>query len=403
MSTITFPELTETEGRLTERRKTLKGIFDEAGADLDMSKVKSIDGDSAAKVEAIRALNDEIDDLATKAEGLRAVHKAAERSHDDPGSAATETGDDRDQHGQKSFVDQFLKSDAYKDKGTTSEIDVDVKALFETATGWAPQPTRTSRLVDLATRPIELLDVIPTTTTTQSGSVSYWEETTFTNAAAETAEGTQKPEAALGTTERLAPVRKIAVLLPVTDEQLEDEPRVRGYIENRLPFMVRQRLAGQIAAGNGTAPNLRGILNVAGTQTQAKGTDPTPDAVYKAMIKVMTIGQAMPDAYVTNPLDWQDVRLLRTTDGIYIWGSPSDAGPDRIWGLRAVLVQAMTENTGVVGDFANFSELAVRKSLEVRVGLNLDDWAKNRQTFRAELRAALIWYRPSAYCLVTGI
>lgn len=404
-TTLNVPELKETEAALTAKRAELKRVFDEAGPDLDMSKVKSLNGDSAAKVEAIRALNDEIDDLARKSEDLRALKRIGERALDtDNDSTGAESGDDRPSGGGRKATlgEQFVKSAAYQTKGVVAEIEVELKTLMSTTAGWAPQPDRRDRLVPFATRPIELLDLIPTVPT-NSNAVNYFQETTFTNAAAETAEGATKPEAALAVTEATAPVRKIAVLLPVTDEQLEDEPRVKALIDNRLPFMVRQRLSLQVIVGDGTAPNLRGVLNVAGIQTQAKGADPTPDAVYKAMVKVMTTGQAMPDLYVTNPLDWQDVRLLRTADGIYIWGNPADAGPERIWGLNVALVQGITENTGVVGDFQNFSELDVRKDVSVSVGYNADDWARNRQTFKAEMRAAFLIYRPAAFCTVTGI
>lgn len=402
MPLIKSPELTEVEGKLTDRRKQLKTIFDEAGPDLDMSKVKTIDGESAVKVEHVRTLNNEIDELAEKREELLVLVKGAENAQRD--EAAIEDGSGRPASASaKSFADEFIDSEAHRQKGVKIEFeDMELKTLMTTANGWVPETTRGPRLVELATRPLELFDVIPTTTTGEVA-VTYMEETTYTNNAAETAEGAAKPEAALGLTEQSSPVRKIAVTLPVTDEQLEDVPRLRGYLDNRLPFMVRQRLSGQMAAGDGTGVNLRGILNVVGIQTQAKGADPVPDAVYKAMVKVMTTGQAMPDAYVTNPLDWQDVRLLRTTDGIYIWGNPSEAGPDRIWGLRTVLAQAMTQNTGVVGDFGNFSELAVKKGVTVDVGLVGDQFKENKQTLRAEMRAALVWYRPTAFCSVTGI
>src|SRR3546814_1904173 len=141
--------------------------------------------------------------------------------------------------------------------------------------------------------------------------------------------------------------------------------------------MVRQRLNTQILVGNGTAPNLRGILNVAGIQTQAKGSDPVPDAAYKAMVKIRTTGQAIPGAFVFNPLDWQDVRLLRTADGIYIWGSPSEAGPARLWGLTVAEAQGLTQNTALCGDFANFSELSTKRGIDVQV-------SNSHSTFRSE-------------------
>jgi HK97 family phage major capsid protein len=229
------------------------------------------------------------------------------------------------------------------------------------------------------------------------------EETTFTNAAAETAEGAAKPEAALALTERSSTVRKIPVWLPVTEEQLEDVPRIEAYLDNRLGFMVRQRLDQQIVSGNGTAPNLRGLLNVVGIQAQAKGTDPVPDAIYKAATKVEVTGQAVPNLVILHPNDWQDIRLLRTADGIYIWGSPADPGPERIWGYRVAKVQAATENTGVVLD-TTFTELAMRKGLTMkRSDSHSTYFVENKVAILAELRAAFVVYRPSAVCQVTGI
>jgi HK97 family phage major capsid protein len=411
---LTFPALDEARGKLDTARKSLKGVFDEAGTELDMAKVKSVDGDSAAKVEWIRTKNAEIDDLAKQVEGLEVVAKAAagvksaedeaekkarggERGDDGKGKRETET---------KSVGELFTDSDAFKLKrgsqGPEVHLDVEVKTLMTTAGGWPPETTRTGKLVDFATRPIQIIDLIPGNTTGQAA-VVYMEETTYTNNAAETDEAAQYPESALGLTEKSSPVRKIATYLSITDEQLEDVQQARGYVNNRLPFMLRQRLDSQILVGNGTAPNLRGFLNTSGIQTQAKGADPVPDAVYKAMVLIQVNGRAMPNAVVMHPMDWQDVRLLRTADGIYIWGSPSDAGPARIWGLPVAQSDGLTQNTGLVLD-TSFTELATRRGIDVQVSNSHADYFINgKQAVRADMRVALVVYRPSAICTVTGI
>lgn len=175
-------------------------------------------------------------------------------------------------------------------------------------------------------------------------------------------------------------------------------------MEGRLGFFVLQRLDSQLLNGDDNAPNIQGYLNATNLQTQAKGADPVPDAVYKAMVKVRVTGRAFPNAAVFHPTDWQDVRLLRTADGIYIWGAPSEPGPDRIWGLTAVLSDAITLNTGLVGDFSPaMSQLYIRRGLEVQIGWVNDNFTKGMQTVRAGIRAALVIYRGAAFCTVTGI
>lgn len=409
--TITFPALTDVEGRLKAKRDELGAIFAEAGiaegGTIDLSKVKSLDGDDAAKAAAIKNLNDELTDLGKKADELKGVARAAQavRDGEETGERSDDQDPDEDRRTKRTptFGEAFVKSGAgNKHKGRVVELDVELKTLMTTAAGWAPETIRSPRFVEDAQRPIQVVDFIPQTTTAQTA-VSFMEETTFTNAAVEVAEGVAKPEAALALTEQTSPVRKIAVWIPVTDEQLEDVPRIQQYLDNRLGFMVRQRLDQQIISGDGTAPNISGMLDIVGIQTQAKATDPTPDAVYKAITKVNVTGQAMANLVIFHPNDWQDVRLLRTTDGIYIWGNPSDAGPERIWGLPVAVVQAATENTAIVVD-TNFTELAMRKGLEVKVSdSHASYFIENKQAVRAELRAAFIVYRPAAICSVTGV
>ena len=293
--------------------------------------------------------------------------------------------------------------------GPQSHIDIELKTLFQTTidgvgAGWLPETTRNGRLVEFAFRPIQVIDVIPGNTTNQAAIV-YMEETTFTNNAAETAEAGTYPESALALTEKTSPVRKIATWIPVTDEQLEDVDQVRGYLNNRLPFMLRQRLDSQIINGNGTAPNLKGFLNVSGIQTQAKGADPTPDAIYKAMVKVRIAGRANPSAVMVHPTDWQNVRLLRTADGVYIWANPTDAGPARIWGLPIVETDAFSSaGTALVGDFANFTELTTRRGVDVQISNSHSTFfVDGKQAVRADIRVALTVWRPAALCQVTGL
>jgi len=414
-TTLEFPALKEAQGKKEAKERELKSIFDEAGPELDFTKIKSITGDTRVKAARVRELNNELTDLGKEVDDLKAVALASEKarmspasSHRESGSGSGDTGGGYTSGGQaRSFGDMFIGSHAYKGRqgqiGPMATLDVELKTLMTTTTGFDPEETRTGRIVEFATRPIQITDLIPGTTTTQSA-VKYMEETTFTNTAAETGEGLQYPEAALAYTERTSIVRKIPVFLPVTDEQLEDEPQVRGLIDNRLRFMVRQRLDGQILSGSGVGVNLTGILNTSGIQTQAKGADPVPDAVYKAMVKVRVTGRALPNATVFHPNDWQDIRLLRTADGIYIWGNPSDAGPERIWGLRVVQSDALTENTGLVGDFANHTELAIRRGVDVQVSNSHGTFfVEGKLAIRADMRVALIVYRPAAFATVTGI
>lgn len=392
----------------------LAKVFSEAGDEMDFDNVKSIEGDGTRtteeKVAWVRERDAEITELTADVKAAAELEKAREGNSQlgtvlgllgQPANMIP-TPDSPTLDVPKSFGDSFFKGFDPEQKGKEFGIDLDVKTLFETGAGWAPESIRTGKVVDYAVAPVTILDHIPTTTT-GSAAVVYMVESTYTQSAAEAAEAGSYAESAFALTETTSTVRKIAHFIPVTDEQLEDEAQASGYLDRNMRKGLEERLALQVLVGDGTPPNLSGILDRSGLQTQAKSTDPTPDAIHKALTKVRVTGAAIPNLIVMNPNDWQDVRLLRTTDGIYIWGSPSEAGPATIWGLPVVQESRLTENTGLVGDF-DYAELAFKRGIEVKVSDSHSDYfVKGKQAVRADVRVAFQVYRDAAFCEVTGI
>jgi HK97 family phage major capsid protein len=107
---------------------------------------------------------------------------------------------------------------------------------------------------------------------------------------------------------------------------------------------------------------------------------------------------------VIHPNDWQDIRLLRTADGIYIWGNPSETGVDRIWGLPVRKTTGITENTALVGAFRPFAEVRRRAGITVTISTEHSTFfVENKVMIQVEERLGLAVYRESAFCTVTGI
>ena len=411
-------KLEQKQQELVAKQGQLAKAFEEAGDDLDFSKesvLKLLDdaADSKAAVEKVQEWNRELEDLGKEVDELRGLQKMRDdlqKVENEPVNQPPIPGGDQPR--RKGIGELITDSDAFKQFRKTNAPSKaivegfgfqDLKTLFQTSAGWAPESIRVPGLVIPAvTRPIQIIDIIPPGTT-EMAAVVYMEETTRTHSSAERAENAAYAESTFELTERSSTVRSIGTSIPVTDEQLEDVAGVQSYLEQRLIFGNRQRFDGQILTGDGSAPNLRGILNTGSIQTQAKGADPVPDAIYKAMTKVRVTGRAFANAVIFHPNDWQGVRLLRTADGLYIWGSPSEAGPERIWGIQVVQSDAETENTALVGDFANFCQMYERRGMEVLVGYVNDDFLDGRRTIRAGFRVAFVVYRAAAFCTVTGI
>lgn len=392
-------KVTELREKLAKERAQWKARYDEFP-----------DGNIPAEtVKELRERNEAMTKLAEELESAETLAKAAEhnqREHERlntplPGMKHPGSGGET----KTRSLREILES---KGRGLTVGDSFELSGMeaktLSTSADLPPQADRRPGIVDLAqeTRPTVLDLFLQGTTTAQA--LEYFEETTFTNNAAAVAEGGTKPESALDFTLRSDSVRKVATWIPVTKEMLDDVPTFESYLRGRLGFMVERAEEAQVLSGDGVAPNILGILNRTGVQTQAKGADPVPDAIYKAMTKVRNTGFAEPTALVMHPNDWQDVRLLRTADGVYIWGSPADAGPDRIWGMNVRVTTGMTENTALVGAFRPYGQVFRREGLRIDISNSHSTFfVENKLAVLAETRLALAIYRPSAFATITGI
>lgn len=269
-------------------------------------------------------------------------------------------------------------------------------------------------IVELLQRQITVLDLI-TRVPTSSDTIEYVREDTFTNSAAFTAEATAttgttgtKPESALAYSTQTSPVKTLAHWIAVTNRMLADAPALRGIINQRLLLGLDLTLESQIVDGDGTGENLTGIMRTAGTLIQGIGTDNAADAIFKGRTQVMVTGLARPNAVIIHPNDWQAIRLMREnaatgTLGGYLYGPPSVQGPSTVFGLPVVEALGAVENTAIVGDFAMGATLFDREQGNIRTGLINDQFVRNLQTILAELRLAMVVWRPSAFARVTGI
>jgi HK97 family phage major capsid protein len=281
-------------------------------------------------------------------------------------------------------------------------MQVGQKTLM-TLSSIAPQADRQPGYVPSAQYLSDVTDLFLQGTTT-SNVLEFELETTYTSNAAETAEGTANTDAALAFTNTQFTVREINEWIPVGRQTLQDNAGLMSYIQGRLLHMLDVRRSSELMAGDGNSPNINGVLNFSGIQSQAKGTDPTPDAVFKAMTLVRTTGDAEPTAAVFHAQDWQDIRLLRTDTGIYIWGSPSDVAPARIWGLDVRVSNSITQNTGLVGAFKPYAQIFYNGGTVVEISTEHSTYFTERKAaILAAQQLALVAYRGAAFCKVTGI
>tara|TARA_B100000902_G_scaffold191245_2_gene182776 strand:- start:471 stop:1727 length:1257 start_codon:yes stop_codon:yes gene_type:complete len=297
------------------------------------------------------------------------------------------------------------------------------KTLVDEGSAYPPAVTRSDLLIPTALRNpnavIDLFSVIPTT----QFQYKYLEETTFTNNAAEVAEGGAFGESALAFTEKTENIRKFGVSIPVTEELLADVASVNGYLDSRLRTMLQLRLDDVLIGGSGVAPIIKGILNVSGINTfnfsSYAGNLGRIGQLYQAITEIRKDAFLEPDAILMHPSDWNDVVTAVTADfngdatkgiagkdPLFVGAGMFGNGvTPSLWGVRVVPTTAMSAGTVLVGVFGGglAAHIVSREGMEVAMSDSHDDFfTKDKVMMKASMRLGFPVYRPAAFCSITN-
>jgi len=303
----------------------------------------------------------------------------------------------------ESWGAQLVKSDRFVAfaGGNTNKVRVEVKNTL-TGSDTNVAPARSSAIVSGAFQPLTLEAFLPSSPTS-SNAIEFTKENAFTNNAAEAAEGSAKAESALTWTLVNMPISTVAHWIKISRQLAADAPALAAYVNTRMRYGVNLKVEQQLVAGNGTAPNISGILD-SGNFTAHGYADANLGSTLK---KLVLIRKMMADCWnagypadgiLLNPADWATIEIdLMTTAAGQTLYSVSEGGQPRLFGVPVIQSVGMTADNVAVGAFAQAYMIHNREGVVVEMSDSDDDnFQKNLITIRAERRLALATERPAA-------
>jgi HK97 family phage major capsid protein len=298
----------------------------------------------------------------------------------------------------KSAAQQFVESEQYKQlvAGNTQRARIELK---NTVTGGSTTvfPDQKPGIIPGNFLPLTIRSVM-NSIAVSTNMVNALREASFTNDAAEVAEGAAKPESDATFEQYNVPITTVAHWIKISNQLLADAPAVVAYIETRLRDGLAQRIDAQLLNGNGTAPNLSGLTDSGNfTAYTAVANDLLVDAINRAKYQLWATGNA-PDTVIVNPADWGAMERTRegSGTGMYLYGMPGVSGISNPFGVQIVMSNHMAAGSFLIGALRNSAVIYNRSGAVVEMGYVNDDFTKNLVTLRAEERLGLGVERPSA-------
>jgi len=298
---------------------------------------------------------------------------------------------------------QFTKSESYKafQSGATQKARLEVKNTI-VGSDTTVAPDRRPGIVPGASN-ILTIESLYASIPTASNAIEFTKEASFTNSAAETAEGAAKPESAVTFSLVNTPIATVAHWIKISRQLAMDNTALAAYVEARMRYGVQRKVETQLVSGDGVAPNISGFLDTGnftahGYADAALGSSLKKLVLIRKIIADLEVAGYAPGAIVLNPADWATIEIDLLTSAVNaVRVSYTEAGMPMLWGVPVVKSVGMTADTFAVGDFRQHGNIYNREGVVVQMSeSDSDNFTKNLITLRAERRLALTSEVPAA-------
>jgi HK97 family phage major capsid protein len=208
-----------------------------------------------------------------------------------------------------------------------------------------------------------------------------------------------KPKSTITLRNVMYPVATIAHTLDAHKNILDDEPRLRTFLNTRMAEGVKYAEDYDLLHSVGSSEEITGLFNVTGVQNYTGlAADKYSVQIRRAITKAQ-LAEYDPTGIVISPEMWENVEVEEDGyGGFRVAVNVAVGAVKQVWHLDVACTTAMSDENFLIGAFGLGAQLHDREAVNVTMSTeNNDNFERNVVTFRAEERVALEVPRPESF------
>ena len=273
--------------------------------------------------------------------------------------------------------------------------------------GNVPQAQRLEGINDIAEREAKSYALFPKLRTA-ANTIEWVYETGQDGTIDGTAEGAAKDQIDNDFVVTSVALVKRAAYFKVSTEMLDDVSFMEGWLRNKLIVRLFLDVDNQVLNGNGTAPNLKGVIDyatafAAGTFANAVDSANDADSLVVAANQIRLANHNGALTIMMHPSDVAALKLVKlsASDKRYVERLMMVGSQMSLDGIPIIENTNITAGDFLIGDFAK-GTIVEKSGIEIEIGLDGNDFTKNMRTILAEWRGQLFVQNNDTTAFVKG-